>query len=103
AGGWRIIGDLVELAANGPGPGVSGFGTSVEAMTLLVLFVAPHITLGLAAVLASLVFFREVCLGRGAAFLWLAVCVLTLALVHPSSSPPLPVAFGLASMLTAIA
>lgn len=66
----------------------------VEATTLGTFLTAPHITLGLAAILGGLLAFALACRGSLLGLGLMVACVLIVGLVHPFNMPVLLLVFG---------
>ncbi len=106
SGGFVIWLDLGRLLLSGE-PGATTMDLTVavpyvEMLAFATLFAAPHIGLGLALTLLSVVCFLAACRGRQHAFHLLAGATLLLGLVHPFNLPVLPcifLAYGLLETL----
>ena len=91
-GFWAAI--LHGMTAEPGGSSARLINLYVEAATLGTFLTAPHITLGLASILAGLLAFAAAIRGSKQGLATLAGCVLVLGLVHPFNAPVLLAVFG---------
>ncbi len=95
---------LLHALSSGPGAENSArlINLYVEATTFGAFLTAPHISLGLAAILVGLLAYTAACQGSRLAVLAVAGCVLVLGLVHPFNMPVLLLSFGVYAVARAV-
>lgn len=95
---------LVHAVTAAPGGETSArlINLYVEATTFGAFLTAPHISLGLAAILLGLMAYATACQGSRRALGAVAGCVLVLGLVHPFNAPILLLTFGVYTTARAV-